>query len=166
MSRRPFNVLFICTGNSARSVLAEAALEKLGAGRFKAFSAGSMPAGRVNPFTLEVLRRHGYPVESLRSKSWEEFSLPGAAEMDAIITVCDNAAGEACPIWPGRPATAHWGFEDPAAFSGPDEAKRARFEAIYQRIYARMQQFAALAVEQLDARALREKLGSLEHDTA
>ena len=166
MSRRPFNVLFICTGNSARSVLAEAALEKLGAGRFKAFSAGSMPAGRVHPFTLEVLRRHGYPVESLRSKSWEEFSLPGAAEMDAIITVCDNAAGEACPIWPGRPATAHWGFEDPAAFSGSDEAKRARFEAIYRKIYARMQQFAALAVEQLDARALREKLGSLEHDTA
>ena len=157
---RPFRVLFLCTGNSARSVMAEAALEKLGEGRFEAHSAGSMPTGRVNPFTLELLREHGYPVEHLRSKSWDEFSRPGAPVMDAIITVCDNAAGEVCPVWPGHPATAHWGFEDPAAFEGAREDKRARFEEIYRQIHRRIEALVALPPDKLDADA-RDELRSL-----
>lgn len=142
--------------------MAEAALNRLGRGRFEAYSAGSMPTGRVNPFTIELLEKHGYPVDRLRSKSWDEFAQPGAPDMDLIITVCDNAAGEMCPVWPGRPAGAHWGFEDPAAYSGPDDEKRQRFEAVYRQIYVRMEQLAALPAEVLQGGAIAEKLKSLE----
>ena len=159
MSTRAFRVLFVCTGNSARSVMAEAALNRLGAGRFEAHSAGSTPAGRVNPFTIELLKKHGYPVDHLRSKSWDEFAGPGAPRMDAIITVCDNAAGEVCPVWPGHPTTAHWGFEDPAAFQGSDDGKRRTFERIYQQIVARVQELVALPLDKLDE-ASRGKLRS------
>src|ERR1700678_2215546 len=119
MSDYPFNVLFLCTGNSARSIMAESILRKDGAGRFNAFSAGSHPKRRVNPFALEVLESFDYPTEGLRSKGWEEFAAPGAREMDFVFTVCNNAAGEACPFWPGQPMTGHWGIEDPAAVEGP-----------------------------------------------
>jgi arsenate reductase len=162
MRARPYKVLFLCTGNSARSVMAEAALSRLGHGRFQAFSAGSMPAGRVNPLTIELLDKHGYRVDQFRSKSWDEFAEPGAPKMDVIVTVCDNAAGEVCPVWPGQPVGAHWSFEDPAAYIGSDEAKRARFEEIYQRIYRRIEQFAALWGN-IDDATLGEKLRSLEH---
>jgi arsenate reductase (thioredoxin) len=160
MTHRPFRVLFLCTGNSARSVLAEAVLDRLGAGRFEAYSAGSHPVGQVNPFTLELLQEYGYETDKLRSKSWDEFAGPGAPVMDAIITVCDNAAGEVCPVWPGHPAAAHWGFEDPAAFQGSRTEKRERFEEIYQQIYRRIEQLASLLLETLDD-AAREKLTSL-----
>ena len=165
MGERACRVLFLCTGNSARSVMAEAALNRVGGGRFEAFSAGSMPTGRVNPFTLEVLRKHGYPVEGLRSKSWEEFAKPGAPHMDLVITVCDNAAGEACPVWPGRPAGAHWGFEDPAAFAGADDEKRAVFEAVYEQIYRRMEALAALPAGSLSGADARENLKRLERSS-
>jgi len=161
MTARVHNVLFLCTGNSARSVMAEALLNDLGRGRFRAFSAGSFPNGKVNPFTLELLRRKQLPVADLRSKSWDEFAAPGAPAMDFIFTVCDNAAGEACPVWPGRPATAHWGFEDPAAFTGPDEAKLAFFEEIFQQIAARIRQFLALPLDTLDPAALKRELARI-----
>jgi arsenate reductase (thioredoxin) len=161
MARAPFRVLFLCTGNSARSVLAEAALSRLGAGRFVAYSAGSTPTGRVNPFTLECLRQHGYPTGGLRSKSWDEFAAPDAPQMDLIITVCDNAAGEVCPVWPGRPATVHWGFEDPARFQGTDDEKRAVFERVYGEIVQRVKQLTALPVETLPRTTLRERLKAL-----
>lgn len=157
MSDRPFKVLFLCTGNSARSVMAEAALNMLGQGRFEAYSAGSRPTGRVNPFTLELLERQGYATDQLRSKSWDEFAGPQAPMMDAIITVCDNAAGEVCPVWPGHPTTAHWGFEDPAARQGTDDEKRQTFEAVYRQIYSTVQDLVALPLERLDE-AAREKL--------
>jgi arsenate reductase (thioredoxin) len=158
MSGRVRNVLFLCTGNSARSVMAEALLNELGKGRFKAYSAGSAPAGRVNPFTIEQLQKHGHPVDGLRSKSWEEFARPDAPRMDFVVTVCDHAAGEACPVWPGRPMGAHWGFEDPAAFRGSDEQKRARFAAAYLQIAARVRILAGLPAEHLDRDALQRCL--------
>ena len=155
---RAYNVLFLCTGNSARSVMAEVILNTLGKGRFKGYSAGSHPAGQVNPFTLELLRGNGYAVDELRSKSWDEFAAPGAPKMDFVITVCDNAAGEVCPIWPGQPVSAHWGFEDPAAFQGPDEEKRRLFRLIYQQIGSRIRLFLSLPVEKLDRLSLQQKV--------
>jgi arsenate reductase len=154
-------VLFLCTGNSARSVMAEALLNTLGAGRLEAYSAGSMPTGRVNPFTLDVLTSRGHPIERMRSKSWEEFATPGAPALDVVITVCDNAAGEVCPVWPGRPATAHWGFEDPAAFEGPEDAKRGKFEQVYEQIRRRIEKLVALPLETLDATALASALKTI-----
>ncbi len=149
------NVLFLCTGNSARSVLAEAYLNAAGEGRYKGFSAGSRPAGRVNPFALALLRGKGLETAGLRSKSWDEFGAPGAPHMDVIFTVCDNAAAESCPHWPGRPATGHWGIEDPAAVAGSDAQKRAAFEAAYRELASRIDAFLAAQRSMEAARGTR-----------
>jgi arsenate reductase len=141
---RPHHVLFLSTGNSARSVMAEALLNAWGGGRYRAFSAGSRPAGAVNPFTIETLQRHGLPTGGLRSKSWDEFAAASAPAIDLVITVCDNAAGETCPIWPGRPAKAHWSFFDPAAAQGDEQTKRAAFEAVFASIRHRIEVFCDL----------------------
>ena len=156
MNERTYDVLFLCTGNSARSVLAEALLNHIGRGRFRARSAGSFPTGKVNPFTLETLRHLGLPTEGLRSKSWDEFAAPGAPPLDFIFTVCDNAAGEACPVWPGKPVTAHWGVPDPAAVEGSDEAKRAAFRDAATTLRRRIELLVALPPGRLDAASLRE----------
>lgn len=154
MRDKTFNVLFLCTGNSARSVMAEALVSTVDGSRFRGFSAGSRPTGRVNPFAIEQVKRTGYPIDALRSKSWDEFAAPGAPQMDFIITVCDNAAGEACPVWPGHPATAHWGFEDPAAVESSDADKRAAFERIFRQIERKVQRFAALPLETMEREAI------------
>jgi arsenate reductase len=158
MTEKSYNALFLCTGNSARSIMAEALVTTMGKGRFKGYSAGSRPAGKVNPYALEQIKRTEYPVENLRSKSWEEFGQPDAPHMDIIITVCDDAAGEVCPIWPGHPATAHWGFEDPAAFDGTDEQKRAVFNKVYKQILARMTTFVNLPARTLDRHAIQHEI--------
>jgi protein-tyrosine-phosphatase len=161
MSDHVFNTLFLCTGNSARSVLAESILNREGAGRFRAFSAGSHPTGTINPHAFEVLRRHDLPTDGLRSKSWDEFAAPGAPVMDFVFTVCDNAAGEVCPIWPGQAVTAHWGFPDPAACEGPVEEIRAVFEDVYRRIFTRIALFTKLPVDTLDRVSLQARLDEL-----
>ncbi len=153
-----YNVLFLCTGNSARSILAEAILAKDGAGRFRAFSAGSRPKGNVNPFALRVLESRNYPTSGLRSKSWEEFSHPGAPVMDFVFTVCDNAASETCPVWPGQPMTAHWGIEDPAAVEGTDVQKLAAFEMAFYYLEKRISLFRNLPIRSLDELALGRSL--------
>ncbi|MDQ0470057.1 arsenate reductase ArsC [Labrys wisconsinensis] len=158
MTDRIYNVLFLCTGNSARSILAESILTKNGAGRFRAFSAGSQPKGAVNPFALKVLGSFEYPTEGFRSKSWEEFAHPGAPVMDFVFTVCDNAAGESCPVWPGQPMTAHWGIEDPAAVEGPDIEKEKAFVSAFRYMRNRISVFTALPVASLDKSALGTKL--------
>jgi len=155
---KPCNILVLCTGNSARSILAEALINTLGAGRFKAYSAGSRPTGAVNPFAIEQVRKLGYPVEGLRSKSWDEFAQPGAPQMDFVVTVCDNAAGEVCPLWPGHPVTAHWGFPDPAAVEGSDEVKRAAFALALHQIRKRVQLFLSLPLETLDRMEIENRL--------
>ena len=152
------NVLFLCTGNSARSVLAEVYLNHVAGNRCRAHSAGSRPAGQVNPFALELLRERGMRTENLRSKSWDEYAKPGAPQMDFIFTVCANAAGETCPVWPGRPASAHWGVEDPAAVQGSDTDKRAAFAMALQQLSARIDAFLALPIEALDPAALKAQL--------
>jgi arsenate reductase len=158
MTDRVYNVLFLCTGNSARSILAESILAKDGAGRFRAFSAGSQPKGAVNPFALKVLRSFDYPAEGFRSKSWEEFAKPDAPVMDFVFTVCDNAAGEACPGWPGQPMTAHWGIEDPAAVEGPDIEKEKAFVSAFRYPRNRISVFTALPITSLDRMTLSSKL--------
>jgi arsenate reductase len=158
MSGKTRNVLFLCTHNSARSILAEAYLNHVSKGRFLAYSAGSHPSGRVNPMTVEVLGKAGYALDGLRSKGWDEFALPNAPEMDFVITVCDSAAGEACPIWPGRPVTAHWGFEDPSQAKGTEEERRLVFQRVFQQITARIQLFLSLPMEQLDSLSLQQRL--------
>ena len=150
MSSRVHNVLFLCTGNSARSILAEATLGVLGAGRFQAFSAGSQPSGKVQPIAAEIAEALGYPREKMRSKSWDEFAQPNAPTMDMIITVCDNAAGEACPVWLGHPATAHWGVPDPVAVEGDDEARRRAFRSAYATLRRRVELLLALPLEKLE----------------
>ena len=155
---KAYNILVLCTGNSARSIMGGALFNILGAGRFQAFSAGSHPAGRVNPFAIEQVRGLGYPVEHLRSKSWDEFAGPGSPEMDFVITVCDNAAGEICPVWPGHPVTAHWGFPDPAAVEGSDDDKRVAFVRTLHQIRNRVQLFLALPVDALDRMALESRV--------
>jgi arsenate reductase len=150
VSERTFNVLFLCTGNSARSILAEAYLNSIGEGRFRAFSAGSHPNGAVNPFAIELLARNRIATHGLRSKAWDEFAAPGAPKMDIIITVCDSAAGEVCPIWPGHPLTAHWGVEDPAAVKGDDEAKRAAFMKAFGTLQKRIALLTSLKLDSLD----------------
>jgi arsenate reductase len=152
------NVLFLCTGNSARSILAEVHMNSAGAGRFHAFSAGSHPAGRVNPFALELLRKNHLPTEGLRSKNWDEFAVAGAPALDFVFTVCDNAAGETCPLWPGQPITAHWGVADPAAVEGTDEVKRKAFLRAYTELANRINLFLNLPFAKLDRLALQKKL--------
>ncbi len=155
------NVLFLCTGNSARSVMAEALLNHWGRGRFRAYSAGSHPKGDVHPMTLALLRELGFSTEDLASKSWDVFAADGAPRMDFIITVCDNAAGEVCPVWPGRPVTAHWGFPDPAAAEGSVEQQRRVFSEVCRAIEARVKLLCALPVEALDRMALQAQLRRL-----
>lgn len=159
--RQRYNVLFLCTGNSARSIMAECLLDDIGGARFRAFSAGSFPAGAVNPHALEVLERHGHRTDHLRSKAWDEFAAPGAPEMDIVFTVCDRAAGEVCPVWPGRPTSAHWGFPDPAAVQGEEAEIRAAFAETYREIAARVEVFAGLPLESLDALSLKRRLDEI-----
>jgi arsenate reductase len=158
MPDRLFNVLFLCTGNTARSILAEGILRKVGTGKFAAFSAGSQPKGVVNPLALKVLGLHGYPTEDLRSKSWTEFSRPDAPRMDFVITVCDNAAGESCPVWPGKPITAHWGIEDPAAVEGSDLEKERAFKTAFRYLSRRIEAFASLPIANLDQVRLQAEM--------
>jgi arsenate reductase len=159
--QRPYNVLVLCTGNSARSILAEALFNTLGAGRFKAYSAGSHPTGRVNPLAIEQVKALGYLVDELRSKSWDEFARADSPQMDFIVTVCDNAAGEVCPLWPGQPVTAHWGFPDPAAVVGTDEEKRAAFATTLRQIRNRVQLFLSLPLETLDRMAIESRMKAI-----
>jgi arsenate reductase len=161
VSERPQHVLFLCTGNSARSILAEALMNGLGGGRFIAHSAGSHPGGRVNPFAIELLQKNGLPTAALRSKSWDEFAVPGAPPLDFVFTVCDNAAGEACPVWPGHPATAHWGVADPAAVAGSDDDKRAAFLHAMAVLRRRIELFLRLPHERLDRLELQRRLGEI-----
>jgi arsenate reductase (thioredoxin) len=161
-----YNVLFLCTGNSTRSVIAEVLLNEIGKDRFRAYSAGSHPTGEVNPFTAELLRHKGYPIDNLRSKSWDEFGRPDAPQMDFVITVCDSAAGETCPVWPGHPITAHWGFEDPAAFHGPPDAKRAKFEAAYRQIATRVRLLVSLPLRSLDQLSTDQKVREIGRSNA
>jgi arsenate reductase len=160
MSEKQYNVLVLCTGNSARSILGEVLFNTLGKGKFKAFSAGSKPAGKVNPGALEWLEANGHSTEGLRSKSWDEFAAPGAPQFDFVFTVCDNAAGEVCPVWYGSPMTAHWGIPDPAHVEG-DEARRAAFKKAAEQLARRIQLFMSLPVEKLDKLALKEKLAEI-----
>jgi protein-tyrosine-phosphatase len=157
-SRRPMNVLFLCTGNSARSIIAESILRLAGGGRFRAFSAGSRPTGRVNPHALEYLRRSRMPIEDLRSKSWDEFAGPDAPPLDFVFTVCDSAAEEVCPVWPGQPVTAHWGVPDPAAVQGSDDAKNAAFAEVGRTLHNRILLFTSLPLDKLDALTLKQRL--------
>ena len=158
MSDQVYNVLFLCTGNSARSILAEAILNDRGKGRFKAFSAGSHPKGTVHPLALALLERTGLPTEGLRSKAWDEIAQPGAAPLDFVFTVCDNAAGEVCPIWPGQPMTAHWGQPDPAAVEGTDLEKAKAFREAFRTLERRIESFLSLPLSTLERLALRNKV--------
>jgi arsenate reductase (thioredoxin) len=168
MTDRFYNVLFLCTGNSARSILAEAIMRKDGAGRFRSFSAGSHPQGEINPFALQVLNAANYPIDGMRSKSWLEFATPDAPVMDFVFTVCDNAAGEICPVWPGQPMSAHWGIEDPAAVQGTDLEKEAAFFAAFRYLKNRISIFMSLPLRSIDRLSLGTKLseiGKLEGST-
>ena len=169
MSERVYNVLFLCTGNTARSILAESILRKEGRGRFNAFSAGSQPKGIVNPFALKVLHDFDYPTDGLRSKNWNEFAATDAPVMDFVFTVCDNAAGEACPFWPGQPTTAHWGIEDPAAIEGADIEKEAAFVKAFRYLRNRISVFVNLPLASIDTLSLGTKLreiGRLDGSTS
>ncbi len=156
--KEQYNVLFLCTGNSARSIIAEAILNRAGRGRFKAFSAGSQPKGKINPRTLDLLRKFNYDVSTLRSKSWTEFAKPGAPDLDFVFTVCDNAAGESCPLWPGQPITAHWGIPDPAAANGTEAEIALAFKDAYRMLNRRIDLFLALPIQKLDRLVLTTRL--------
>ena len=158
MNKRPFNTLFLCTGNSARSIIAEAILNKLGMGQFRAYSAGSQPKGEVNPHTVALLKQLDYDTSEFRSKSWSEFAKPGAPTLDFVFTVCDNAAGEACPVWPGQPMTAHWGVPDPAEAKGSAAEIALAFKDTYRMLHQRIAVFAALPIRSLDQLSLQARL--------
>ncbi len=158
---KTYNILFLCTHNSARSILGEALASTHSSGRFNGYSAGSTPGGKVNPFAAELALSMGYPEAKLRSKSWDEFAAPGAPQMDFIITVCDNAAGEVCPVWPGHPATAHWGFPDPSAVAGSDDAKRHAFMDVMSGLQKRIDLLAALPLDSLDKLSSQAELRKL-----
>ncbi|HSC06247.1 MAG TPA: arsenate reductase ArsC [Steroidobacteraceae bacterium] len=166
MAEPVFNVLFLCTGNSARSVIAESLLNQLGRGRFAGFSAGSHPKGEIHPIARELLQRLNLPVESLRSKSWDEFAAPGAPPLDFVFTVCDNAAGEICPIWPGQPLSAHWGIADPAAVQGSDAEKWAAFRTAFRELDSRIKLFTSLPLHSLDRIKLQERLNAIGRSAA
>lgn len=159
--QRPFNVLFLCTGNSARSIMAEALLNRLGQGNFKAFSAGVSPRGEIHPLTLQLLAQHNLDTSTLRSKSWQEFAEPDAPKMDFILTVCDQAAGEQCPAWPGQPITGHWGFSDPAAVTESDAAQWAAFNKVYHEIGNRLRIFLSLPLNKLDRVSLQQAVRTI-----
>jgi arsenate reductase len=161
MGDRKLNVLFLCTGNSARSVLAEVLLNSIAPTRFQAYSAGSHPKGTVNPFALELIEKNRLPTAGLRSKSWEVFAAPGAPEMDFVFTVCDQAAGEVCPVWPGQPMSAHWGIDDPAAVEGADEDKRRAFFRAFNQLQHRLTIFASLPMDKLDRLTLQKRLDQI-----
>jgi len=161
MTEKTFNVLFLCTGNSARSIMAEVLLNTMGAGRFKAYSAGSHPRGQVHALALELIGKNRLPTQGLRSKDWNEFAQPGAPRMDFVFTVCDDAAGEVCPVWPGQPMTAHWGIPDPAAVEGSDEHKRRAFFTAYQQLSNRLTIFVNLPLARLDRLALQRRLDEI-----
>ncbi len=165
MADRPYNVLFLCTGNSARSIMAEALLNHWGQGRFHGYSAGSHPKGRVHPLAIETLRENRLQVDNLRSKSWDDFSMPGAPEMDFVFTICDQAAEEVCPIWPGHPMTAHWGTPDPAAVDGNDEERARAFRRAFHELDARVKIFTALRIEALDTLGLKRHLDDIGQTT-
>jgi arsenate reductase (thioredoxin) len=165
-SARAYNVLFLCTGNSARSILAESLLAHWGRGKFRAFSAGSFPKGQVHPMAIELLERMKLPSEGFRSKSWDEFASPGAPPIDFIFTVCDNAAGEVCPIWPGKPMTAHWGIADPAAAEGTDTEKAFAFRKALKELETRIKLFINLPIDSLDRMTLQARLGDIGKSTA
>lgn len=158
---RPYNVLFICTGNSARSIMAEAILNDLGRGLFRAFSAGSAPTHHVNPIVTTLLEGQGFPTGDVRSKSWDEFGRAGAPQMDFVFTLCDRAARENCPVWPGHPLTAHWGFEDPTTFGGSDAEKSRHFEKVFKEIAARIRLFLALPLDDIDSMSIRQQLRAM-----
>lgn len=161
MSSRVYNVLFLCTGNSARSIMAEAVLTQLGGGIFRGYSAGSYPAGAVNPYALDLLQRNRVRTDGLRSKSWDEFAQPDAPVMDFVLTVCDKAAGEVCPVWPGQPISAHWGVEDPAEVDGTEEEKHRAFSSVFKTLRTRVSLFVNLPLEKLDKLSLQEELRSI-----
>jgi protein-tyrosine-phosphatase len=161
MADRIYRVLFLCTGNSARSVMAECALARWGRDRFEAFSAGSHPKGAIHPLTLQLLRRFNYRTDGLRSKSWDEFALPDAPPLHFVFTVCDQAAGEVCPVWPGQPMTAHWGVEDPAAYAGPAEKQERLFRDVYFQLERRIQIFINLPIASLDRLTLQRRLDDI-----
>lgn len=161
MSNKPFNVLFLCTGNSARSIMAESLLNQWGRGRFVAYSAGSFPKGEVHPLALEQLSHMKVPTAGLHSKSWDEFAALGAPEMDFVFTVCDNAAGEVCPVWPGQPMTAHWGIADPAAIKGSEKEQRAAFRTAFSELDSRIKIFTSLPIRSLDRIKLQERLNAI-----
>jgi arsenate reductase len=161
MNDKVYNVLFLCTGNSARSILAEALLNRWGQGKFRGYSAGSHPTGKVNPLALEILERHHFPTAGLRSKAWDEFAVPGAPQMDFVFTVCDNAANEVCPVWPGQPMTAHWGVADPAAVEGSKMAKIQAFREAFRVLENRIRVFANLPIKSLDKIKLKTTLDEI-----
>ena len=158
MASQPLNVLFLCTANSARSILAESILNATAPDRFRAFSAGSHPGGKVNPLAIELLQKNRYPTEGARSKAWDEFAAPGAPALDFVFTVCDNAAGEVCPVWPGQPITAHWGVPDPAAATGSDDNKRKAFLEAFLLLQRRIQLFTSLPLAKIDKLSLQQRL--------
>jgi len=161
MDSRAFNVLFLCTGNSARSILAEQLVNFWGRGEFRGFSAGSHPRGKVHPIALGLLEQMNLPTEGLRSKSWDEFAAPGAPVLDFVFTVCDNAAGEVCPLWPGQPMTAHWGVEDPAAVEGPEVDRWLAFRKTFKQLENRIRIFTSLPIRSLDRLKLQERLDAI-----